>query len=116
MDQWNPKEEVTELPANPEHPPFKIIIKGQCDIIMDRDRSFIIGIEGGNKRCGGIGDILAGVTGACGLWDFEYGPALASVLVRSATRMAFEKEGRGMTAPCVIEELSTVVKRFELMA
>lgn len=57
---------------------------------------------GGRKRCGGIGDILAGVTSACSLWNFELGPVLASRIVRKATCYAFEKEGRSMTAPCII--------------
>lgn len=70
---------------------------------MGKDRSFIVNTQGGKKRCGGIGDILAGVTSVCALWDFEYGPALASRIVRKATKAAFEKEGRGLTAPCVIK-------------
>lgn len=76
-------------------------------------QSFVIRTEGGLKRCGGIGDILAGVTSACALWDFELGPALASRIVRVATQMAFEKEGRGTTAPCIIKELAGAVKRIE---
>jgi len=39
-------------------------------MILSRERSFVISTEGGKKRCGGVGDILAGVTSACGLWDF----------------------------------------------
>lgn len=50
-----------------------------------------------------MGDILAGAASVCGLWDYEYGPALASRIVRLATRAAFEKEGRGLTAPSVIK-------------
>jgi hypothetical protein len=33
--------------------------------------------------------------------------------VRLATRAAFEKEGRGLTAPGVITELTSVVKNIE---
>jgi NAD(P)H-hydrate repair Nnr-like enzyme with NAD(P)H-hydrate dehydratase domain len=47
-----------------------MIIKGQFDVIMSRETSYVVATEGGKKRCGGIGDILAGVTSACGLWDF----------------------------------------------
>ena len=57
---------------------------------------------GGNKRCGGIGDVLAGAMSVCALWDFDYGPVLASIIIRNATRKAFVKEGRGLTAPQVI--------------
>jgi hypothetical protein len=38
---------------------------------------------------------------------------LASRIVRQATKAAFEKEGRGMTAPCVIKELANSVKKME---
>ena len=60
-----------------------------------------------------MGDILAGAASVCSLWDFEYGPALASRIVRLATRAAFEKEGRGLTAPSVIRELAETVKNIE---
>ncbi len=45
---------------------------------------------------------MAGVVAATGFWNFELGPPLAAYIVREATRRAFEKEGRGMTAPAVI--------------
>jgi NAD(P)H-hydrate repair Nnr-like enzyme with NAD(P)H-hydrate dehydratase domain len=45
--------------------------------------------EGGYKRCGGIGDILAGAIGTCVGWDYHYGPALASWVIKNATRMAY---------------------------
>lgn len=90
-----------------------MIIKGRKDIILTKDKTFIVGIEGGNKRCGGIGDIVAGVASTCALWDMEYGLPLASSIVRLATNKAFEREGRGMTAPCVIENISGSVKEME---
>jgi len=70
---------------------FKILIKGEHDVVLGNDRSFIIRTPGGKKRCGGMGDLLAGVTSVCALWDFEYGPVLASRIVRMATRAAYEK-------------------------
>ena len=90
-----------------------MLIKGKRDVIIGKNKSFVVGVEGGNKRCGGIGDIVAGVASVCSLWDFEYGLPLASVIVREATRMAFAREGRGLTAPCVIEFLSRSVKEME---
>jgi NAD(P)H-hydrate repair Nnr-like enzyme with NAD(P)H-hydrate dehydratase domain len=89
------------------------LIKGPNDIILGKDRSFIVRTEGGKKRCGGMGDILAGAASVTSLWDFEYGPVLASRIVRLATRAAFEKEGRGLTAPSVIKELAQTVKNIE---
>jgi len=47
--------------------------------------------DGGLKRCGGIGDILTGVTVVCSFWNYKLGPVLASRIVKIATRLAFEK-------------------------
>lgn len=46
-------------------------------------------MEGGFKRCGGIGDVLSGAVATCAYWNFEYGPALASTIVRMATKKAY---------------------------
>lgn len=51
----------------------------------------MIAVKGGVKRSGNIGDILAGSVSACSEWDYEYGPALASIIVRLATKKAYEK-------------------------
>jgi NAD(P)H-hydrate repair Nnr-like enzyme with NAD(P)H-hydrate dehydratase domain len=64
------QEEISEISSNQSLKNFKILIKGEQDIILGSDRSFIVRTEGGKKRCGGMGDILAGVTAACGLWDY----------------------------------------------
>jgi NAD(P)H-hydrate repair Nnr-like enzyme with NAD(P)H-hydrate dehydratase domain len=45
-----------------------MIIKGEKDIILGK-KSFIINTEGGLKRCGGIGDILAGAISTCAHWN-----------------------------------------------
>lgn len=58
-------------------------------MILGKDKSFIVRTEGGKKRCGGMGDILAGVASVTSLWDYEYGPALASRIVRLATRASY---------------------------
>lgn len=50
-----------------------------------------------------MGDILAGVTAVSSYWNYDYGAVLASKLVRDATRIGYEKEGRGLTAPYVIK-------------
>jgi NAD(P)H-hydrate repair Nnr-like enzyme with NAD(P)H-hydrate dehydratase domain len=58
-----------------------VVLKGRKDIILGR-KSFICDLEGGRKRCGGIGDILAGVTGVCTFWDEDLGPILASKITK----------------------------------
>jgi len=47
-----------------------MLIKGKRDVIIGKNKSFVVGVEGGNKRCGGIGDVVAGVASVCSLWDF----------------------------------------------
>lgn len=63
-------EEIVEIPNKYAFPHFKLIIKGHHDVVLGKDRSFIIRTEGGKKRCGGMGDILAGATSVCSLWDY----------------------------------------------
>lgn len=113
LSRHSSSEEVQEIPNTYAFPHFKLLVKGPQDVVIGKDRSFIIRSEGGKKRCGGMGDILAGVASVASFWDYEYGPALASRIVRLATRAAYEKQGRGLTAPCVISELSQVVKNIE---
>ena len=84
-------------------------MKGSKDIILG-PRCFVISVQGGLKRSSNIGDILAGSVAACFDWDFEYGLALASIIVRMATKKAFDKEGRSLTAMGIIEEIVTTIK------
>lgn len=69
---------------------FSLFVKGEKDILFG-PKKIAIGVEGGYKRCGGIGDILSGAVATCAYWDFQYGPALASTIVRMATHKAFAK-------------------------
>lgn len=50
---------------------------------------------------------------ACSEWDFEYGPALASIIVRMATKRGYEREGRSLTAMCIISEIVSTIKILE---
>jgi ATP-dependent NAD(P)H-hydrate dehydratase len=68
---------------------FTLFVKGREDLILSSTQSFIVRTEGGKKRCGGIGDILSGAIAVCALWDFTYGPVLASIIVKIAARLAF---------------------------
>lgn len=64
-------------------------MKGREDLILGSKQSFIVRSEGGNKRCGGLGDIVSGALAVCSQWDPVYGPVLAAKIVRSATKKAF---------------------------
>ncbi len=72
---------------------FTLFLKGMKDIILGAKggKNFVISVQGGNKRSSNIGDILAGSVAACSDWDYEYGPALASIIVRMATKKAYDK-------------------------
>lgn len=113
LQQYQSSEEIQEIPGVALCSGFTLFIKGREDLILSSKKSFIVRSEGSAKRCGGLGDILSGAIAVCGLWDQTYGPVLASRIVRMATRAAFEKEGRGLTAPQVVSELTQVVKRIE---
>jgi NAD(P)H-hydrate repair Nnr-like enzyme with NAD(P)H-hydrate dehydratase domain len=82
---------------------FKLFVKGERDLIVGDDHSFIVRTPGSLKRCGGIGDILSGTVAVCSLWNYSLGPALASIIVRTASKLAYENEGRSLTAPGVIK-------------
>lgn len=70
---------------------FNILVKGEYDYYLTKNGCFKITAMGGNKRCGGIGDLLAGASIACASWDLTYGPLLACWLIKKATKRAFEK-------------------------
>jgi NAD(P)H-hydrate repair Nnr-like enzyme with NAD(P)H-hydrate dehydratase domain len=53
---------------------------------LNKNCSFICTNEGSSKRCGGIGDILAGLVGTFASWDFVYGPILACLVCRNAAK------------------------------
>lgn len=44
---------------------FNILVKGEYDYYLTKNACYKITAKGSNKRCGGTGDILAGVTMAC---------------------------------------------------
>ena len=81
---------------------FSLLIKGEEDLVLG-PKSYVIRTPSGEKRCGGIGDILAGITSVCCLWNFEQGPALASRITKMATERAYQKYGRSLTAPSIIQ-------------
>jgi len=80
--------------------------------------------EGGLKRSGGIGDILSGCMGAFLAWnnilksdnddslqkkeDMVLSCWSACCVTKRATKVAFEKKRRSMTAPDILEELGIV--------
>lgn len=90
-DYLNHKEEIGVI-GNYEHTlPFSLVVKDQLDMYLNKECSFVCTNEGSLKRCGGIGDILAGLVCTFAFWDLVYGPILACLVCRYAARAAFVK-------------------------
>lgn len=66
-----------------------MFVKGREDLILTNKRSFIVRTKGGDKRCGGLGDVLSGIMSVCSYWNEEYGMALASRIMKISTRLAY---------------------------
>ena len=113
ISRYASNEEVTEVPPLKHEGDITMVIKGYEELVLGKNRSFILRTQGGGKRCGGIGNILAGAVGVCSYWDWDYGPVLASRIIRLATRTAYEKDGRGLSATSVISELPKTVLSME---
>lgn len=93
-----------------------VVKKGRYDEIQSGDRVLVCEEEGGLKRSGGLGDILAGTLGTFSAWsqilstkedpiDLQLACWSACCVVKQATKHAFEKKRRAMTAPDVLEEI-----------
>jgi len=104
-----------------------ILCKGKKDIISSGDSDnnvYIVDIEGCPKRCGGQGDILAGMLGVASFWgvrcsmsvnsisDLQNCQIQACLLSSAVTKMASERaylsKKRGMTSPDIIEQICHV--------
>lgn len=89
------------------------IFKGEKDKIIMGNKEIIIDEKGSNRRCGGQGDILAGViAAACSICNGEYFSACADAarLVRRASRRTFKKYGYGMLASDIITNIYKEIK------
>lgn len=89
FEQNKSEEELQEIPSSDKFSDFTIFVKGKEDLILSSKKSFIVRTQGGEKRCGGLGDLLAGAMAVCCYWNFDYGPVLASRIVRMATRLGY---------------------------
>ena len=94
-----------------------IVKKGAHDeILRDGNQVMVCEEEGGLKRSGGIGDVLAGTLGTFLAWneilrsrdatvDRAWSCWCACYLVKCSTRHAYELKGRSMTAPDVLSSI-----------
>ena len=92
--------------------------KGIVDIISDGVHSYFVSLDGSLKRCGGQGDILAGVSGAfmnyaSNLQDDVEDPreravlavVAASIVTRGAAKVAFDSKKIAVTTLDILEAL-----------
>lgn len=108
-----------------------IVQKGSSDIITQQSMSMECKEQGGLKRSGGIGDVLAGTISALMAWNTllrndnnQCGDStqqqnklmaawIACCIVKKATYKAFESKKRSMSAQHVLEEIGEVVIEME---
>ena len=99
-----------------------IYAKGEIDRIISSDLTIELYDQGCPRRCGGIGDVLSGVIAAIFSMngnisliqsqDFIQCIFLSGKLVRLASKLAFEKRKRSMSAIDVIENLSIAFEQI----
>lgn len=94
-----------------------IVKKGAQDVIYREGTEVMVcDEEGGLKRSGGIGDVLAGTLGTFLAWneilreretpvDRVWSCWCACYLVKRATKHAYQEKGRSMTAPDVLASI-----------
>lgn len=113
----------SEMSLKIKMPGVIIIKKGAHDVIEYFPRQGESGVvmvckeKGGLKRSGGIGDILAGCVGTFLAWnrilidrghetDIVMSCFMATLITKYSTKLAFEKNKRGMIAPNVLDEIA----------
>ena len=88
-----------------------IVLKGENDVISNGTLTLMTDEIGGKKRSGGQGDVLAGCIATACCWtrasieSFPHAIFAACSIVKRASRFAFNKKFRSMTAPDVIQHL-----------
>lgn len=99
-----------------------IIHKGVVDIITNGKEAYIVGVESSKKRCGGIGDILTGLTSLYAYWGkingqkdgagILMGCVLGSYITRCSSKQAYDVNRFGLTAPNIIEFVGNTFNTF----
>lgn len=111
-----------------------IMKKGSVDIISDGNQTITNNTMGSLKRCGGIGDILSGITGTYSCWcdqasktdeNFFQGDEItnpmiiaayaASIATRCSSFRACDNNNRSLIASDIIKEIAEECHRkFDL--
>lgn len=100
-----------------------LICKGSIDIITDGNKVIFCTISGGLRRCGGIGDVLAGIVGTFAAWanysleEDEEVPRMmlaaygGCALTRDCTFRCFVEKGRSMVAHDIVSYIGPIFKK-----
>jgi len=106
-----------------------LVRKGPVDLITDGRSTLLCDEEGAPKRCGGQGDVLAGLASAFLSWSQLEPPAdappptagvtptllaawAACLLTRRCALAAFDKRRRAMSGKDLLEEIPAVMQQF----
>ena len=97
-----------------------VIHKGAHDVISDGKYTEDCHTGGSARRCGGQGDILAGVTAVFLTWAYTrerpdnavLAAWAATTLGRGCAARAYSREGRGATAVDIVNQISTEFSRL----
>ncbi|KAL7519630.1 hypothetical protein ACHAWX_004389 [Stephanocyclus meneghinianus] len=109
-----------------------IVQKGSTDLVSQKYITLKCNEKGGLKRCGGIGDVLAGTISAFvalhtilqksgrgndyvarKIENQMFAVWIACCTVKKATHKAFNRKRRAMSAQHVLEEISEVISEIE---
>jgi len=98
-----------------------LVCKGSIDIITDGTGVISCKVQGGLRRCGGLGDVLAGTIGTFATWA-DLGPRDSAVppmmlaayggcfLTRDCANFCFREKGRSMVAADLVQVIG---QRFQ---
>ena len=97
-----------------------VIHKGAHDVISDGKYTEDCHTGGSPRRCGGQGDILAGVTAVFLTWAYTrerpdnavLAAWAATTLARGCAARAYSREGRGATAVDIVNQITTEFRRL----
>lgn len=104
-----------------------VVLKGQKDVIAQKNITIKCVTEGSPRRCGGQGDLLSGILTAFAAWIEIKNPKLdhslnitpelvagysACHIVRTCNRLVFAEKGRGMLVTDMLEKVLMVCNEF----
>lgn len=111
-----------------------VVLKGYNDVISNGRETLVCTEPGSLRRCGGQGDVLAGVMSLASAWacmdsspskegkgtsdgDAQSNHLLSAayfscVVTKRASRMAFNKKGRSFSTPDIFSELGIVLEEL----